>query len=201
MKVALIRHGKTLGNENKKFIGITDENLSEKGIEEIKSYIDKKIYPSFDYLFTSPMKRCLQTLELIYNTKNYKVISDLKEMNFGKFENLNFEEITKNSDYKNLLKQNNKFFFPDGESENKFKERCISAFESILKLNKNCVIICHGGTIMSIMEKYGTPEKNFYDWNTENGKGYILEISKDIFSYLPQSQTLFKVSSIEKITG
>lgn len=36
MKIIFIRHGQTKGNEEKRYIGRTDESLSQKGIEEIK---------------------------------------------------------------------------------------------------------------------------------------------------------------------
>ena len=36
MKIILIRHGKTPGNLEKRYVGRTDEGLSEIGIGEIK---------------------------------------------------------------------------------------------------------------------------------------------------------------------
>lgn len=35
MKVILIRHGATMGNQEKRYIGITDEALCDTGIEKL----------------------------------------------------------------------------------------------------------------------------------------------------------------------
>ena len=45
--IYLIRHGKTPGNEEKKYIGVTDESLSDIGRKEILS----KKYPKADIIF------------------------------------------------------------------------------------------------------------------------------------------------------
>lgn len=42
--------------------------------------------------------------------------------------------------------------------------------------NKAIALIVHGGTIMAILEKYGLPEKGFYDWQLSNGEGYECEL-------------------------
>ena len=40
MKVILIRHGATLGNQEKRYIGITDEALCDAGIEKLLPWSD-----------------------------------------------------------------------------------------------------------------------------------------------------------------
>lgn len=59
MKIYLIRHGKTKGNLEERYIGRTDEPLCEAGRENLKKYQ----YPQVEMVFTSPMKRCMQTAE------------------------------------------------------------------------------------------------------------------------------------------
>ena len=48
MKVILIRHGATLGNQKKRYIGITDEALCDTGIEKLLKNVHKDIYPAAD---------------------------------------------------------------------------------------------------------------------------------------------------------
>ena len=52
MKIYLIRHGKTKGNLEERYIGRTDEPLCEAGRENLKKYQ----YPQVEMVFTSPMK-------------------------------------------------------------------------------------------------------------------------------------------------
>ena len=40
MKVILIRHGATMGNQEKRYIGITDEALCDTGIEKLLKNVD-----------------------------------------------------------------------------------------------------------------------------------------------------------------
>lgn len=86
MELVFIRHGKTKGNLKSRYIGITDEGLCKEGIEEINGNLCQGIYPVADIIFTSPMKRCIQTAEIIYPGKSLNVIYGFREINFGRFE-------------------------------------------------------------------------------------------------------------------
>ena len=35
------------------------------------------------------------------------------------------------------------------------------------------ILVAHGGTIMSIMDRFGPSEKKYYEWNPGNGHGYL----------------------------
>ena len=53
MKLIFIRHGKTAGNLERRYIGRTDEPLCDEGIAEILG----KEYPDADIVVASPMFR------------------------------------------------------------------------------------------------------------------------------------------------
>ena len=57
MRIYLIRHGKTPGNQLNRYIGITDEPVLEENQEQLK----KQNYPKAERLFVSPLLRCRQT--------------------------------------------------------------------------------------------------------------------------------------------
>lgn len=167
----LIRHGMTYGNSLKRYIGVTDEPLLEQGIVKLKGVS----YPKVDAVFTSPRIRCLQTSKIIYpEEQQIQVVEGLAECNFGTFENKNYKELEDNPDYQAWIDSNGTMAFPEGESHEAFKARCVKAF---LEISKRCeefgykyvAIIAHGGTIMSILETYGTPKKSFYEWWINHG--------------------------------
>jgi len=172
-EIILIRHGATKGNLEKRYIGITDEHLSKDGIEKLKSFV----YPKIDVLYSSPMKRCKETCEIIYKDIDYNICESLRECNFGDFENKNYIELSDNPDYKKWVYSNGKLPFPNGESIETFEERSFDGFFHILSENKNKIIgiIAHGGTIMSIMKKLSDDEF-FYKWQLQNGNGYRIKI-------------------------
>lgn len=177
MKIALIRHGKTKGNELNKYIGITNESLSSYGKKEIIDYLKKEIYPqNFKDLYCSPLKRCIETKNIIYGKRKFYIDDNLKEMNFGIFENKSFEEIINIPEYSDFGQNENKMYFPNGENIISFKKRCINFFKEIVHKKNDAVIICHGGNIMAIMENFVKPYKSFYNWHVKNGLGYLLFI-------------------------
>ncbi len=170
MKVIFIRHGMTLGNLKKRYVGTTDEELMESSIDNIRA----KAYPEADVVYSSPMLRCKQTAAIIY--KSFNPIHDFKEIDFGDFENLSYIELKENPDFQKWIESNGEMPFPNGESMKQFKKRCNTAFETVVKLHDDTIaFVVHGGTIMSILEKYSSNKSSFYDWQIDNGNGYTAE--------------------------
>lgn len=174
MKLIFIRHGKTVGNLEKRYIGTTDEPLCEEGIGELKSII----YPDCDIVVTSPMKRCIQTARLIYPDKNHIVREDLRECDFGDFEGKNYHELSGNQDYQRWIDSGGTAAFPNGETPSEFKKRCVSEFvKTMSEFDEKAVpaFVVHGGTIMSVFERFAFPKGSYYDFQVPNAHGYVTE--------------------------
>ena len=171
MKIILIRHGKTQGNTEKRYIGSTDQELCVRGIEELKNIKHEKC----DILISSPMKRCIQTTEIIYPNQKILIENDLRECDFGDFENKSSSELSDNEYYRKWIESNGTLSFPNGELPSDFKDRCCCAFEKIISAYRDAdsiAFVVHGGTIMSVMERFALPKKGFYDRCCENGHGF-----------------------------
>lgn len=207
-KVFLIRHGKTLGNEEKRYIGRqSDEELSVAGIEEIKgklSSTSKLISDKIDRVCSSPLKRAVQTANLIVDScnihstdkRNSKIndiintqttdstqiqkIDNLSEIDFGFFEGKNYEELNGDERYQKWIDSNGMMDFPEGEGRADFISRSYEGFLEALGdigVDENILIVCHGGSIMSVMSRL--TGKDFYDFMTETLGGYVLELETD----------------------
>ncbi|MBO5144646.1 MAG: histidine phosphatase family protein [Lachnospiraceae bacterium] len=177
MKIYLIRHGMTQGNAQKRYIGKTDEPLCEEGIRQLA----ERTYPEAEVIYVSPLKRCIQTAKQIYGRQKMILCDGLREMDFGLFENKNYEELKDNPDYIRWLESGGESAFPEGEGKSAFTIRCQNAFEECLKqlqtLNaETAAFVVHGGTIMAIMEKYGTPKGEYYRWQLQNGEWLELQL-------------------------
>ena len=61
MRITMIRHGMTLGNTQKRYIGVTDERLCPEGIQTLETGVAKGYYPAADTIYVSPLKRCIET--------------------------------------------------------------------------------------------------------------------------------------------
>lgn len=111
-ELLLIRHGKTAGNLLGRYIGSrTDEPLCEEGREGLGG----KQLPEVERLYASPMKRCVETAELLwpgFDQKKIEIVTDLRECDFGDFENKNYKELSGNEDYQAWIDSNGTRHFP-----------------------------------------------------------------------------------------
>ena len=174
--IYLIRHGKTPGNEEKKYIGVTDESLSGRGREEILA----KKYPKTDIIFSSPMKRCLETASLIYPGSAVIVEEDFRETDFGEFEGKSYDELKNDPSYLKWIESGGTTAFSGGEDRKSVCVRVMKAFRKALshiKEEETAVFIVHGGTIMTIISELFNSD--FYDHQVKNGMGYFFELSPD----------------------
>lgn len=173
MKWVLIRHGKTKGNLENRYIGCrTDEPLCAEGAEALR----KKQYPPVVRVYVSPMRRCRETADILYPGVEQVIVPDFRECDFGAFENLNYEALNGRQDYQDWIDSGGEMPFPGGESRKAFALRCLEAFEKLQDDDglTSAAIIAHGGTIMAIMEKYGHPRGGYFDFQVKNGEGYVL---------------------------
>ena len=205
IRLVLIRHGETASNKEHRYLGRTDEDLSPCGAEKIKRKSEENLYPEIDILFTSPMKRCLQTAQLIYPDMTAHIIPEFAEMDFGEFEGKNYQDLKDDVRYQAWIDSNGTLPFPGGESQEEYIDRCKLGFETMinelykqksvslqsttlqkdkykdsLAVNQYTIgIVVHGGTIMSLMHAYAGGE--YFDYQVKNGRGYIctLDCSTD----------------------
>ena len=73
--VYLFRHGLTKGNINAQYIGHTDFPLTTDGINQLKSIKAKYHYPEVEAVFVSPLKRAMQSADIMF-PKNNKIVID-----------------------------------------------------------------------------------------------------------------------------
>ena len=180
-EIILIRHGKTYGNTLGRYIGITDEELCPEGREELAALRERGQYRSIrpDLVYVSPLRRCRQTAELLFPGVPQEICRDLRECDFGEFENKNYKELSGNPAYQAWVDSGGTLPFPGGESREAFQERCRVEFARVLRALKrqagsNAVFVVHGGTIMSILAAYAPQgaADPFYRWQVKNGEGW-----------------------------
>lgn len=83
IELVLIRHGATKANEERRYLGRTDEELSEKGKAALRLKKEQLMYPAVDILYGSPMKRCRQTAELLYPQLDMIPVKDGSKLILG----------------------------------------------------------------------------------------------------------------------
>ena len=190
MMIYLIRHGMTAGNQKKRYIGRTDEPLCQEGRERLEQLRKGALYERHDLLYVSPMLRCLETAQILFPGMKQSVIADFRECDFGEFENQNYLELAGNANYQKWIDSNGMLPFPGGESREAFQARSVKIFEDLEQFWKSngyqkqiAALVVHGGTIMSILEKVGIPNRSYYDFQAGNGEGYRLEGENGSYRY------------------
>lgn len=184
--IHFIRHGASEEMIRGSYIGTKDVELSKEGIEELKKLDSDWVYPGTPVVFTSPLKRCLQTCEILYPSIKPIIIDQLCECSFGEWEGLTAEDLSNNEDFKQWLAGSTEVKPPKGESNADFTRRVCNIFQDIVDGliktgNTNCVIVTHGGVIMTLLSVYGLPQAKPFDWAMENGCGYSLRVTPSLW--------------------
>lgn len=171
MQVYMIRHGATAGNRQHRYVGLTDEHILENSREALMSRQDKSVTGK---VYVSPLKRCVETANVLYPNANMVVVPEFVECNFGDFEYMNYEELNGNAWYQRFIDSGGTCGFPNGESRDEFIKRCVSGFKRICDEHgsDDIIMVVHGGTIMALLYEYAVPHREYFDWQTGNGQGY-----------------------------
>ncbi len=174
MIVTLIRHGQIPANIDRRYVGRTDESLTETGRAQAAAFEA----PEVDKVFVSPYSRCIQTAEIIFPRIEKVVVEDLREMDFGIFEYRTAEEMADFEPYRKWVDSMCEDPIPEGESMAEFDDRCCAAFEQIALSCSNSdriALVVHGGTIMSIMGRFGDEGIPYFSYHLNNCEHYVCE--------------------------
>lgn len=165
-KIFLIRHGQIDYGSEKRYIGVTDIPLSNAGILQVTRLKEYFSGLELEKAFISPLKRCMQTAEILLEGSNTKriVLDELKEINMGEWENQIIDHIKEHFHemYEKRGANIDIFIPPGGESFEQLQKRVMPAFEYIVKNTAgNTLIISHAGVNRVILSKlFSFPLKN-----------------------------------------
>ena len=183
-KIFLIRHGQIDYGSEKRYIGITDLSLSNTGIGQVTRLREYFSGIEIEKAFTSPLKRCMQTAEIIFagcNT-NRIVLDELKEINLGEWENQTIDYIKDHFHemYDKRGSNMDVFIPPGGESFELLQIKAMKAFEYIIKNTRgNTLIVSHAGVNRVILSKLlDFPLKDIF--KISQPYGCINQLSLDI---------------------
>ena len=174
MLIYLIRHGETVWNAEKRYQGSQDIELSREGMARLQpaDFTPERVY-------VTKMRRTRQTAELLFPGVPQVPVEGLEEMCFGVFEGRNYIEMAQDPQYRAWVDGDCMGTPPGGESREGFTERVCHAMSRLIdqameRGEERLVIVAHGGTQMAALERFGRPERRYYQWLAGNGKGYLL---------------------------
>lgn len=156
MKVYLTRHGATQWNKEGRMQGWQDSNLTQKGVDNAKKLGESLYDIDFDYIYCSPLGRALDTAKYIRGDKNTQIIiiESLKEMGFGKWEGMDYENIKELYEKQQFNFWNKPHLYEpvEGESFDELIHRVKKAFYDIINntSGENILIVTHTAVIKAI---------------------------------------------------
>ena len=184
--IYFFRHGMTKGNINAQYIGHTDYPLSSKGIEELHKIKGSAHYPDVDAVFSSPLKRSVDSAKIMFPKNEIIEMRELIEYNFGEFEECTAKDLENNENFKEWLKGDMQCRPPFGESNAEFIHRVCDGFEKIMDAviktqTKTSAIVCHAGVLTTILSCFGLPEAPMAHWQMDSGYGYKLRLTPSLW--------------------
>ncbi|MDP4183452.1 MAG: alpha-ribazole phosphatase [Bacillota bacterium] len=190
IELILIRHGETDTNNEQRYSGWTDSALNLRGVEQAYELKEKLKDIKITYIFSSPLIRAVRTSEIINEAHglNINYVDDLKERNFGVFENMTYDEICQIYPYeKDEWNKNwNGYVIDKGESADSFFQRVNIFVKNLIEDTDSgvYVLVTHSGCIRSIAAYLlGMGHDGFWKFKIENCKIMKFHI-KDCFATL-----------------
>ncbi|MCX7951628.1 MAG: histidine phosphatase family protein [Clostridiales bacterium] len=162
----LLRHGSVKGNEEGRYIGRLDEELSELGHRQVK-VLRESINIDFNKIISSPLKRCVQTADYFGNPM---IDERLLELNFGIFEGKTYKELGEQyrEEYKMWSLDYKNYKIPKGESLMDLFKRVEDFLTNINKDDGNILIVTSGGVIRCMLSLVLDSYDYFYKFQIDN---------------------------------
>ena len=139
-KVVLIRHGETEWAASGRHTSFTDLPLTEKGREEAGLLQAALKDWQFTKVFSSPLKRALETCELAGLSDGVIEEPDVTEWNYGRFEGLTFDQIQQDTPGWEIFDHG----CPEGDSPAMVCERVDRIIQKIRKTDGDVAVFSHG---------------------------------------------------------
>ena len=198
VKLILVRHALTVDNQKSRLSGHIDSSISEEGKEQIDKITNYLKDFDIDKIYTTTSSRTKDTVKKLSELKSIEIIEkeSLKEISFGDFEGLTFDEIKDkySKEFQDMIQKGYEYKYPNGESLIDSYNRVCIELDNIISNNDNrTILICsHGGTIRNIIT-YLISNSYKYHWNfkIDNGSVTILEVQDGFTVITAMNNTSF----------
>jgi broad specificity phosphatase PhoE len=171
-RLLLVRHAEVEQRYHKIFGGTIDMNISPRGQEQAATLAKFLHGKKMDAIYASPMKRVQQTIAPVLNNgaPPQKITRDLREVDFGDWTGLNWEQVCAKF---NLLTHEwlnhiERGITPNGEDGQQFRKRVEPCLREIISKHpgQTVGIFCHGGVvrmILAILLEIPLPKTNMFE--------------------------------------
>jgi broad specificity phosphatase PhoE len=154
-RIVLLRHGETTGNSESRYHGSSDLDLSPEGREQMRLAATKLRWEGFDLVASSPLRRAWRSAWIVAEGRPVRLLGDLREIHFGRWEGLSREEIEACDPvlFEDWQKGAPGFEYPGGEKRAEFRARVERGLVEIGRSpGHSALVVGHKGVIRTICE-------------------------------------------------
>lgn len=166
MRLLLLRHGVTEANLRGRYQGRTDGPLAAQG--RAQALGRRASLPAVEAVWCSPLRRCRETATLLFPLRELRVVEELRELDFGRWEGHTWAEVGDEAVYDRWLSREGAACFPGGETQGAFLGRINRAFSFIstqcaqLEI-QSAAIVAHSGVFSALLsQKVGG---DYFSWH------------------------------------
>lgn len=154
----VLRHAQSTANERGLLAGqLPGIHLSATGVDESEAIKETLAKVTIDRVISSPLERCLQTIEPLVAAKKMKIATDdrLIEMNYGKWSGKKLSFLSVRPLWRKIQSSPSDVTFPDGESFSNMALRVGSLLEELhRKYPKESILLVTHGDICKFIATY-----------------------------------------------
>jgi len=158
LEIILVRHGKTDWNVGRRVMGRRPIPLNQVGRQEATRITMALTGISIDAIYTSPIRRALETARIIARGRSLRVghAEELSEIDYGEWVGRTFDEISFEPAYQIYHKTPKKLQPPGGEKIIAVQKRAVRFVEKLKKKHKKgrVIVVSHADVIKTILLHY-----------------------------------------------
>ncbi len=189
-QLILVRHGRSEWNDKGIWTGWADPDLNEEGRMEAKRTAEALKGIKIDYVYTSLLKRVINTIEIILKELklNIKIVKDaaLNERNYGDFTGKNKWQVKEQvgEEEFNRIRRGWDHPIPNGESLKMVYARVVPYYEKEilpkLKLGKNVLVGGSGNSLRALVKFLDNiSEEKISEVEVKTAEAWVYEIDKN----------------------
>ncbi len=176
LRLLLARHGETEWNAQRRFQGHSDIPLSPTGRLQAEALAETLRSRTIDAVYASDLCRALETAEIALKGRGLVInqVPALRELSFGSWEGLTYDEILQTYPAESQAWQTNRHQTapPDGESLAQLNTRLHAVLVQFMEkhVDQTVLVVAHGGPLqVLIATALGLPPESFWQFRVEPG--------------------------------
>lgn len=189
MRIFLLRHTESETNERCVWTGQMDPSLSERGAAMQADICSRYDYPAGELYFSSPLRRCLDSLRIVYGRHADYLLPEFLECSLGELEGKAYTSLDDDEHYLEWI-NGRAVSVHGGESFDAFSARVRGGFLKMVQICgqrgvSSAVAVLHGNVMRAVLSGFVEPSRPHELWEIPNCGGYLFDFIPGVSGKLP----------------